>query len=249
SARTTAPSAPRDNSSHRNQKRSWPGVPKRESTRSRSMVIRPKSSATVVVSLDSTPDRSSTPVLTSVMSSSVRSGVISLIAETIVVLPTPNPPAMRILTDAAKRCEFESTRGSKFSDAIQNRSQYVEIAGAGFRLHRGPEDQLSLADQVADENLRHRERKLQVCSYLRDRLGLCAEPDDYAVFRLRPAQGRRLVGGDDHRQHVQIMGRAHGAAADQRVGTDHRSGRVVEERPAFARHDNLAGVDKKLPTR
>ena len=37
------------------------------------------------------------PTLRSLIGSSVRSGLISLIAPTRVVFPTPNPPAMRIL--------------------------------------------------------------------------------------------------------------------------------------------------------
>ena len=61
------------------------------------MVMRPKSIATVVVVLPSTPDRSSMPTPGSVSTSSVRSGRVSLTAPTMVVLPTPKPPATRIL--------------------------------------------------------------------------------------------------------------------------------------------------------
>ena len=53
--------------------------------------------ATVVVVLPSTPAVLSVPRLPSVSSSSVRSGLISLTAPTSVVLPTPKPPAKRIL--------------------------------------------------------------------------------------------------------------------------------------------------------
>ena len=60
-------------------------------------MIRPKSIATVVVVLPLHPLMSSTPTLRSLSVSSVRSGRISLIAPTSVVLPAPNPPAMRIL--------------------------------------------------------------------------------------------------------------------------------------------------------
>src|SRR6202161_4133321 len=80
-----------------NQNRSWPGVPNRYKDRSDRKVIRPKSMATVVVVLPATPLMSSTPTLRSLSVSSVRSGRISLTALTRVVLPTPNPPAMRIL--------------------------------------------------------------------------------------------------------------------------------------------------------
>ena len=62
-------------------------------------MIRPKSSATVVEDLRSTPVRSSTPAPIALSTSSVRSGVISLIVSTMVVLPTPKPPAMRIFVD------------------------------------------------------------------------------------------------------------------------------------------------------
>src|SRR2546430_762761 len=63
-----------------------------------SKVTRPKSIATVVVVLSGTCDRSSTPALAAVMTASVVSGVISETDPTKVVLPTPNPPAITILT-------------------------------------------------------------------------------------------------------------------------------------------------------
>ena len=60
------------------------------------MVIRPKSIATVVVVLPGTALTSSTPTDAVVMAASVVSGGISEMARTIVVLPTPKPPAMTI---------------------------------------------------------------------------------------------------------------------------------------------------------
>src|SRR2546422_8779924 len=54
--------------------------------------------ATVVVFLASTPAVSSTGRPTSLSVSSVCSGLISLTAPTSVVLPTPKPPATRILS-------------------------------------------------------------------------------------------------------------------------------------------------------
>jgi hypothetical protein len=53
--------------------------------------------ATVVVVLALRPRVSSMPTLRSLSGSSVRSGLISLIAPTMVVFPTPKPPEMRIL--------------------------------------------------------------------------------------------------------------------------------------------------------
>jgi hypothetical protein len=64
--------------------------------------------ATVVVALFGVAERSSCPVLASVMTASVVSGMISETAPTNVVLPTPKPPATTILAeivaDVAIRC-------------------------------------------------------------------------------------------------------------------------------------------------
>src|ERR687889_1759987 len=63
------------------------------------MEIRPKSMATVVVSLPGTLDASSTPTPAEVITASVVSGSISETAPTSVVLPTPNPPATTIFAE------------------------------------------------------------------------------------------------------------------------------------------------------
>src|SRR5262245_25238376 len=70
--------------------------------RSRSMEMRPKSMATVVVVLPGTARLSSTPSLPDVMIASVGSGVISETEPTSVVLPTPNPPAITIFADVTR---------------------------------------------------------------------------------------------------------------------------------------------------
>src|ERR1035438_8848800 len=108
-----------------NQKRSWPGVPKRYSTRRLPMVIRPKSIATVVVVLLSTPLRSSWLALALVRASSVLSGRTSLIAPTNVVLPAPNPPAMRILNAA-------SGRSGVLSEGAEPMQYLLKQIGAGL---------------------------------------------------------------------------------------------------------------------
>ena len=64
--------------------------------------MRPKSMATVVVVLPRIWLRSSMPVDAVVMAASVRSGSISEMAPTKVVLPTPKPPAMTNLTDVMR---------------------------------------------------------------------------------------------------------------------------------------------------
>src|SRR3954468_6304936 len=62
------------------------------------MVTHPKSIATVVVLYPLAGCTSSTPTEAVVISASVVSGAISEIAPTVVVLPTPKPPATMILT-------------------------------------------------------------------------------------------------------------------------------------------------------
>src|SRR5256885_16414801 len=66
------------------------------------MEIRPKSIATVVVTLPGTARVSSTPSPADVMIASVVSGVISETEPTSVVLPTPKPPAMTIFADVTR---------------------------------------------------------------------------------------------------------------------------------------------------
>ena len=63
-----------------------------------SIVRRPKSSATVVVDLPRTADRSSMPTDRSVIAASVLSAAISEAAPTNVVFPAPKPPAITIFT-------------------------------------------------------------------------------------------------------------------------------------------------------
>ena len=77
--------------------------------------------ATVVVVLSSTPCRSSMPMPTLVRASSVRSGPTSLIALTSVVLPTPKPPAMRIL----KAASGPPGPGSESPEPIQHLPQHL----------------------------------------------------------------------------------------------------------------------------
>src|SRR5438105_5905573 len=86
-----------------NPNRDWPGVPNRYSFRLWSMVTQPKSMATVVVSFAVDPG-SSTPTETAVISASVVSGAISEMAPTVVVLPTPKPPATTIFTGTGGAC-------------------------------------------------------------------------------------------------------------------------------------------------
>src|SRR3954471_15361957 len=147
---TTAPMAPRTSSSHMNQKRVWPGVPNRYRIRSRSIEIRPKSIATVVVVLPGTLRVSSTPTPAEVMMASVVSGVISETEPTNVVLPTPKPPAMTIFADVTRpgRCatsEPPKSTQHPFKQFCAHRLVFVE---RGRLVHR---DQ-SVRSHVRDDD-------------------------------------------------------------------------------------------------
>src|SRR5690349_5095720 len=88
------------------------------------MVIRPKSMVTVVVVFASTPETSSAPSAP-VRISSVCRGRISLTDPTIVVLPAPNPPAMRILRATGMRDDLPLR--SERTESIDNRLEYVDV--------------------------------------------------------------------------------------------------------------------------
>src|SRR5664280_388779 len=102
-----------------NPNRSWPGVPNRYSRMLSSMVIRPKSIATVVVVFASPAAPAvSIPTAAVVIAASVVSGSISDNAPIKVVLPTPNPPETRIFTGTGGRRSAGRPGGSPASDTI-----------------------------------------------------------------------------------------------------------------------------------
>src|ERR1700733_806321 len=135
-----------------NQKRSWPGVPNRYSTRWSLMVIRPKSMATVVDVLPSTG--SSTPMPARLSASSVCSGCTSLTAPTSVVLPAPNPPATTILNAA-------STLSAETSECTETMQHLLQQFGARLitwaqgRHHGDP----TPLDEVGQQDADHTERQ------------------------------------------------------------------------------------------
>src|SRR5437879_10614346 len=133
-----------------NQKRSWPGVPNRYSTRWVPMVSRPKSIATVVVVLLPTPVRSSVPTLARVRASSVSSGRTSLIAPTRVVLPAPKPPATRTLNAARGTSAGPSEGAEPIQDLLQHGSSGL-LAHGPLGEHGDP----ALPHEVGDEYTDH----------------------------------------------------------------------------------------------
>ena len=119
-----------------NANRSCPGVPNRYSTMPSGNVMRPKSRAAVVSTLSGVRVATSTPTPTSVIAASVDSGSISEIEPTVVVLPTPKPPAMTTLsaTGIGVRSEVTDTLQQPFEHA----DALVEPCARGRARPRAP---------------------------------------------------------------------------------------------------------------
>src|SRR6266545_3108907 len=133
---TSAPSAPFVRSRHMKPNRSWPGVPNRYSLISSSMVMQPKSRATVVVVFAGMYPVRSIWAATSVISASVVSTGISEIAPTAVVFPTPNPPAMTIFTGIGGR--RAATRPAPLADGLESTDHPFDNRGVAVDTGHGP---------------------------------------------------------------------------------------------------------------
>src|SRR5690349_1232907 len=177
-----------------NQNRSWPGVPNRYSTRlwSRKDSL-PKSMATVVVDLFSTPVTLSVAALAAVSVSSVVSGSISLTAPTNVVLPTPKPPATRILT-------WMGNSSDEPSEAINHRLQNGWVVGVGL-AGRELRDHRAQLDQVGQDDLGDRDRPLQQCGHLGDRCGGLAQCQRFRVLDAQLVPADHAAAGGPHQRH------------------------------------------------
>src|SRR5262249_10871509 len=190
SAMTTAPRAPSARSSHRKVNRSWPGVPNRYRTTFWSRVMRPKSSATVVVVLSGSPEVSSTPSDVSVMDASVTSGSISEIAPMRVVLPTPKPPLTTILTavgGTATAGAFCSELPNKISDPLDDVERQFGRLAERDEVLRG---------QVGDEDAGHPEGDAEARGYLGYRQRPLAQLDDALPLVPQRCGQRRRCGHD-----------------------------------------------------
>src|SRR6266508_2063061 len=158
-----------------NQNRSWPGVPNRY------RVMRPKSMATVVVVFPATPVVSSTPRLAVVRAASVVRGMISETAPTKVVLPTPKPPAMTILTGVGARSgAAELDR----AESIQHPLEKSEV-GAVADLRGAVHLHQALFGHVADQYASHTKRQIEPRGDLSDRQDIPAQQRDRAPLEVQ----------------------------------------------------------------
>src|SRR2546429_1300106 len=142
------------------------------------MVTQPKSIATVVAILPVRRSESSTPTEAAVITASVVSGAISEIAPTVVVLPTPNPPATTILTGTggfAPLAECPESMDHSHDGVAVDRANRMDVEVAG-----GPE--------VVDQDPGHVEVQPQPRGDLRDRHRLGAQRDDRLLLRGEPGR-------------------------------------------------------------
>src|SRR5918992_3403410 len=133
------------------------------------MVAQPKSIATVVVVLPVAWPGSSTPTPAEVMTASVVSGEISLIAPTVVVLPTPKPPATTILTGIGGACSGDRTKSTDHSQ---------DGVGVGTRGLPRVDVEVAGGPQVADQDAGHAQVQPGLRRDLGERDGLRAERHD-----------------------------------------------------------------------
>src|SRR5580700_7959936 len=213
-------------SSHMNQNRCWPGVPNRYKMSPASSVTRPKSMATVVVVFSGVCDRSSRPSLAEVMTASVVSGVISDTEPTKVVLPTPNPPATTILTDAMAAAVASPAEALELAKSTENPFEQVKVRASLFMIGLVDPDQpvhRHVRDQYAGHAQGHPEHRGDLC----DRPPVAAEPENHLTFRAQRRQISRLVvRGCDHRLDLQLSPRLR-PSSGHRVGTDQRARRSI----------------------
>src|SRR3954451_18246235 len=107
--------------------------------------------ATVVVVLPASPPGSSKPRPIEVMLASVVSGVISEMAPTNVVLPTPKPPATRTFTGTGST-RF-ATAGSECADTVDQPPDERDVVAG--RDGRGGQVEQPVTGQVTHQHQRH----------------------------------------------------------------------------------------------
>src|SRR2546423_3744969 len=210
-----------------NANRSWPGVPKMYIPSVSSTVMRPKSIATVVVTLARTCEASSTPADSVVIAASVVSGGISDTAETNVVLPTPNPPATTSFTDVTRRIVERRSEGP---DTLDHPREYRELQLDGVAV--GDFEAAGL-DEITDEDHRDAERHPDLGRALGDRARFPTPVDGARV--LEREMPRRVVDGLHHGLEAQrrVVGARAAAGEHERP---HEVGRARFARRECSRH-------------
>ena len=132
------------------------------------------------------------PTDSMVISASVVSGEISEMAPTVVVLPTPKPPATMILTGTGgvicgRSSGTRAVPTMRWSgDGSKSTDHSHDGLGVGEVVVQHMDVQLAGGPQVADEDPGDAEVQPQPGGDLRDRQRLDAERDDGALLRRKP---------------------------------------------------------------
>src|SRR5215472_13483285 len=199
-------------------------------TRSSRTVIRPKSIATVVVSLPSTPSSASTSMLGSLSISSVRSGLISLTEETSVVLPAPKPPAIRILIDTGPPTTASSSESSKgISDILEHLRVGQPVP------HRRTDCDQPVFAHVGEQDPDDAKREVEVRSKVGDRLRRAAVTHHGQVLGFEDELVDGGLGRADECEQIDGLASGPRAAPGQRVRADDRT--IVPAEPLIVAHD------------
>src|SRR5690349_22914038 len=191
------------------------------------MVTQPKSIAMVVVVLPDAWPGSSTPTPSIVISASVVSGEISEMAPTVVVLPTPKPPATMILTGtgAVVRCWPSGTRAvptTRFSGYGSKSTDHSHDGlGVGEVVAQHVNVKVSGGPQVADQDPGDAEVHPEPGGDLGHRQRLAAEAHD-RPFLGRQTRGQRARLGAD----LGLQPDVRVGAADPAGGDEERSQRA-----------------------
>src|SRR6266536_483310 len=217
---TRAPSAPCARSCHMKPNRSCPGVPNRYSLRPSSMVMQPKSSATVVDIFSGTSPVRSISAATEVIAASVVSGWISEIADTAVVLPTPKPPAMTIFTGTGGR--IAPDRGSP--DGFESTDHPLDqVRVLRKREARALDEEVPQGREIGDEHPGHADVESQPGGHLSHRDRGRAELHDVPTFEGEPVVcGHAQLGGQHLRLDLQRLVHRFGPTGGEQVGPQWR---------------------------
>src|SRR5690349_13643106 len=135
------------------------------------MVTQPKSIAMVVVVLADAWPGLSTPMPSIVISASVVSGAISEMAPTVVVLPTPKPPATMILTGTgaflgAAPPGMRAVPTTRLADGSKSTDHSHDGLGVRGVVVEHVDVHLAGGAQVADEDLTDAQVQTQACGDL-----------------------------------------------------------------------------------
>src|SRR4051812_18906741 len=163
------------------------------------MVSTPKSIAMVVVVFCTACPGSSMPTDADVISASVVSGAISEMAPTVVVFPTPKPPATMIFTGTGaffgRSFPTRAVPRMRSGDCSKSTDHSHDGLRVGGVVVQHMDVQLTGSAQVADENAGDAEVQAQPGGDLRHGMWFAAERNDGAHLRRQPHRNGGVVDG------------------------------------------------------